>query len=236
MFWCQVRNLSICYWVFNRHYHQKEITKLIDWIYFYIYIYILYFIMHISILCISSHGLSDAVKYPLNIAHQTKPSPFNQSKHRMLQVKLWRMPRLDILQHVFWGCPTTAMWNYRLGPEKAKRMLLTGVTWFWAIHIYVIHVLFIYIYYVYIVACSIFIAIIQWKCRCESAITNQIVSVIWFPDICNACKLKVLYAVVTISNCGFPSAVPTKPKIPVTFVWHLFGTCCKDENIPCETV
>jgi len=25
-----------------------------------------------------------------------------------------------------WGCPTTAMWNYRLGPEKAKRMLLTG--------------------------------------------------------------------------------------------------------------
>ncbi|MGH8434203.1 MAG: crotonase/enoyl-CoA hydratase family protein [Pseudomonas sp.] len=25
-----------------------------------------------------------------------------------------------------WGCPTTAMWIYRLGPEKAKRMLLTG--------------------------------------------------------------------------------------------------------------
>ncbi len=25
-----------------------------------------------------------------------------------------------------WGCPTTAMWTYRLGPEKAKRMLLTG--------------------------------------------------------------------------------------------------------------
>ena len=25
-----------------------------------------------------------------------------------------------------WGCPTTAMWSYRLGPEKAKRMLLTG--------------------------------------------------------------------------------------------------------------
>ena len=23
-----------------------------------------------------------------------------------------------------WGCPTTAMWVYRLGPEKAKRMLL----------------------------------------------------------------------------------------------------------------
>ena len=27
-----------------------------------------------------------------------------------------------------WGCPTTAMWVYRLGPEKAKRMLLTGDT------------------------------------------------------------------------------------------------------------
>jgi len=25
-----------------------------------------------------------------------------------------------------WGCPTTAMWVYRLGAEKAKRMLLTG--------------------------------------------------------------------------------------------------------------
>jgi len=25
-----------------------------------------------------------------------------------------------------WGCPTTAMWVYRLGPEKAKRMLFTG--------------------------------------------------------------------------------------------------------------
>lgn len=25
-----------------------------------------------------------------------------------------------------WGCPTTAMWVYRLGPEKAKRMMFTG--------------------------------------------------------------------------------------------------------------
>lgn len=25
-----------------------------------------------------------------------------------------------------WGCPTTAMWTFRLGPERAKRMLLTG--------------------------------------------------------------------------------------------------------------
>ena len=25
-----------------------------------------------------------------------------------------------------WGTPTTAMWVYRLGAEKAKRMLFTG--------------------------------------------------------------------------------------------------------------
>ncbi len=25
-----------------------------------------------------------------------------------------------------WGCPTTAMWVYRLGPQRAKRMLFTG--------------------------------------------------------------------------------------------------------------
>ncbi len=25
-----------------------------------------------------------------------------------------------------WGCPTTAMWVYRLGPERAKRMLFAG--------------------------------------------------------------------------------------------------------------
>ena len=25
-----------------------------------------------------------------------------------------------------WGCPTTAMWVYRLGPEKAKRIMFTG--------------------------------------------------------------------------------------------------------------
>jgi enoyl-CoA hydratase len=25
-----------------------------------------------------------------------------------------------------WGCPTTAMWIYRMGPENAKRMLFTG--------------------------------------------------------------------------------------------------------------
>jgi hypothetical protein len=27
----------------------------------------------------------------------------------------------------FRGCPTTAMWVYRVGMEKAKRLLLTGV-------------------------------------------------------------------------------------------------------------
>lgn len=25
-----------------------------------------------------------------------------------------------------WGCPTTAMWVHRIGPERAKRMLFTG--------------------------------------------------------------------------------------------------------------
>ena len=25
-----------------------------------------------------------------------------------------------------WGCPTTAHWTYRLRPERAKRLLLTG--------------------------------------------------------------------------------------------------------------
>jgi enoyl-CoA hydratase len=25
-----------------------------------------------------------------------------------------------------WGCPTTAMWVYRIGPQRAKRMLFTG--------------------------------------------------------------------------------------------------------------
>ena len=25
-----------------------------------------------------------------------------------------------------WGCPTTAMWTYRVGPEQAKRLLFTG--------------------------------------------------------------------------------------------------------------
>lgn len=27
-----------------------------------------------------------------------------------------------------WGCPTTAMWVYRVGAQRAKRMLLTGDT------------------------------------------------------------------------------------------------------------
>lgn len=58
--------------------------------------------MHISILYISSHGLSDAVKYPLNIAHQTfHLHPSTNQNTECSKSKLWRMPRLDILQHVF---------------------------------------------------------------------------------------------------------------------------------------
>lgn len=34
--------------------------------------------------------------------------------------------RIGYMPARVWGCPTTAMWVYRLGLEKAKRMLLTG--------------------------------------------------------------------------------------------------------------
>ena len=34
--------------------------------------------------------------------------------------------RIGYMPARVWGCPTTAMWLYRLGPEKAKRMLFTG--------------------------------------------------------------------------------------------------------------
>lgn len=36
--------------------------------------------------------------------------------------------RIGYMPARVWGCPTTAMWIYRLGPEKAKRMLFTGDT------------------------------------------------------------------------------------------------------------
>ncbi|MGH8764391.1 MAG: crotonase/enoyl-CoA hydratase family protein [Burkholderiales bacterium] len=36
--------------------------------------------------------------------------------------------RIGYMPARVWGCPTTAMWVYRLGVEKAKRMLLTGDT------------------------------------------------------------------------------------------------------------
>lgn len=34
--------------------------------------------------------------------------------------------RIGYMPARVWGCPTTAMWVYRLGPEQAKRMLFTG--------------------------------------------------------------------------------------------------------------
>lgn len=34
--------------------------------------------------------------------------------------------RIGYMPTRVWGCPTTAMWVYRIGAEKAKRMLLTG--------------------------------------------------------------------------------------------------------------
>lgn len=36
--------------------------------------------------------------------------------------------RIGYMPARVWGCPTTGMWVYRLGAEKAKRMLLTGDT------------------------------------------------------------------------------------------------------------
>ncbi len=36
--------------------------------------------------------------------------------------------RIGYMPARVWGCPTTAMWAYRLGAERAKRMLLTGDT------------------------------------------------------------------------------------------------------------
>jgi enoyl-CoA hydratase len=36
--------------------------------------------------------------------------------------------RIGYMPARIWGCPTTAMWVYKLGAEKAKRMLLTGDT------------------------------------------------------------------------------------------------------------
>jgi enoyl-CoA hydratase len=34
--------------------------------------------------------------------------------------------RIGYMPARIWGCPTTAMWVYRLGPERAKRMMFTG--------------------------------------------------------------------------------------------------------------
>lgn len=36
--------------------------------------------------------------------------------------------RIGYMPSRVWGCPTTAMWVYRIGAERAKRMLLTGDT------------------------------------------------------------------------------------------------------------
>ncbi len=36
--------------------------------------------------------------------------------------------RIGYMPARVWGCPTTAMWVYRVGAERAKRMLLTGDT------------------------------------------------------------------------------------------------------------
>lgn len=42
------------------------------------------------------------------------------------QVIMEDTARIGYMPVRVWGCPTTAHWTYRLGPERAKRMLLTG--------------------------------------------------------------------------------------------------------------
>lgn len=42
------------------------------------------------------------------------------------QVVMEDTARIGYMPTRVWGCPTTAHWTYRLGPERAKRMLLTG--------------------------------------------------------------------------------------------------------------
>jgi enoyl-CoA hydratase len=36
--------------------------------------------------------------------------------------------RIGYMPTRVWGCPTTAMWTYRLGPTRAKQMMFTGDT------------------------------------------------------------------------------------------------------------
>ncbi|MFI0451433.1 crotonase/enoyl-CoA hydratase family protein [Actinomadura sp. 6N118] len=44
------------------------------------------------------------------------------------QVIMAEDARIGYMPSRVWGCPTTAMWVYRLGAERAKRMLFTGDT------------------------------------------------------------------------------------------------------------
>lgn len=42
------------------------------------------------------------------------------------QIVMEDSARIGYMPTRVWGCPTTAHWTYRLGPERAKRLLLTG--------------------------------------------------------------------------------------------------------------
>lgn len=54
-----------------------------------------------------------------------------------------------------WGCPTTAMWVYRLGAEKAKRMLFTGIPFLFLILFFnSLFNLFQFYYYIHLVLIS----------------------------------------------------------------------------------
>lgn len=42
------------------------------------------------------------------------------------QIVMEETARIGYMPTRVWGCPTTAHWVYRIGPERAKRLLLTG--------------------------------------------------------------------------------------------------------------
>lgn len=72
----------------------------------------------------------------MSLWHSSKPTIARVHKYAIAggsdialccdQVVMDEDARIGYMPVRVWGCPTTAHWTYRLGPERAKRMLLTG--------------------------------------------------------------------------------------------------------------
>jgi len=72
----------------------------------------------------------------MSLWHSNKPTIAKVQKYAIAggsdialccdQVIMEDTARIGYMPTRVWGCPTTAHWTYRLGPERAKRMLLTG--------------------------------------------------------------------------------------------------------------